>query len=262
MPIANFHGVPRDGCPAQHKPNIHATWVYLEMSLNINYLFVSGSMAAKALAPCLLGFMLALLAGLSVAAEPVRILILGDSLSAAYGMPSQDGWVALLEARLRANRDLALTRQPEVEIINASISGETTAGGLERLPALLAEQRPQLVIIALGANDGLRGFAVDDIGERLMALINMAEQADATVVLVGIRLPPNYGAVYREGFQRLFASVAEQTGVALVPRLLDGVAERWDLMQADGLHPRAEAQPLILNNLWPTVQEMLHAARN
>nr|WP_223296815.1 arylesterase [Thiorhodovibrio frisius] len=210
----------------------------------------------------LLAAILALSAGFSVAAEPVRLLVLGDSLSAAYGLPVQDGWVALLEQRLGAEGAETPTSMPEVEVINASISGETTAGGLERLPDLLAEQRPNLVIIALSANDGLRGFSLKDIRERLVQLIDMAEGAGASVLLVGIRLPPNYGAVYSQGFQRMFADVAGQTGVQLVPRLLAGVAERWDLMQADGLHPTAAAQPLILDNLWPTLREMLHAPGN
>jgi acyl-CoA thioesterase-1 len=144
-------------------------------------------------------------------------------------------------------------------VINASISGETTAGGLTRLPALLTTHQPQVVIIALGANDGLRGFSLADIGERLVQLIDTARDAGASVVLVGVRLPPNYGAVYGEGFQRLFAEVAAQTQVALVPRLLAGVAERWELMQSDGLHPTAAAQPLMLDNLWPVLQEVLDA---
>lgn len=219
-------------------------------------------MVGKALARVLLAAILAVCVGFSVAGEPVRLLVLGDSLSAAYGMTVQDGWVALLERRLRVDRAALPAGFPEVEIVNASISGETTAGGLERLPRLLAEQHPRVVVIALGANDGLRGFSLQEIGERLVRMIAMAENAGATVLLAGIRLPPNYGAAYGDGFQRLFASVAEQTGARLIPRLLEGVAERWDLMQDDGLHPTAAAQPRILDNLWPALREMLHASGN
>ncbi|WP_242469499.1 arylesterase [Rhabdochromatium marinum] len=211
------------------------------------------------------------LAGLA-AAEPaaVRWLVLGDSLSAAYGLNIRDGWVAQLEQRL-SQEGGCRTDDPEsgvssangsaggpgIEVINASISGETTAGGLERLPALLADDHPQAVIIALGANDGLRGFPMADIRERLVQLVLMARKAGASVLLLGVRLPPNYGAVYSEGFQRMYAEVAEQTGVALVPRMLEAVAERWDLMQEDGLHPTAAAQPMILDTLWPAMQEHL-----
>ncbi|WPL12491.1 Esterase TesA precursor [Thiorhodovibrio litoralis] len=194
------------------------------------------------------------------AAEPLNLLILGDSLSAAYGLHVDDGWVALLGQRLREQQDRALGAAPAVVITNASISGETTAGGLERLPDLLAEHQPNAVMIALGANDGLRGFPLQDIEDRLVRLVETARAADAEVLLLGVRLPPNYGAAYSEGFQRLFAAVAERTGVALVPRMLEGVSERWDLMQSDGLHPTAAAQPLILDHLWPSVQALLGAA--
>ncbi len=214
----------------------------------------SGLTRSQRILVAVIAAMLTLCSGLASAGNP-RLLVLGDSLSAAYGLPVQEGWVALLEERLRAE-------QPETEVVNASLSGETTAGGLERLPQLLAEHRPSLVIIALGANDGLRGFALRDIGQRLVQLIDRAEQAGASVLLVGIRLPPNYGAAYSQGFQRLFADVADQAGVVLVPRLLDGVAERWELMQADGLHPTAAAQPRILDNLWPSLRELLHASGN
>ncbi|WP_328984617.1 arylesterase [Thiorhodovibrio winogradskyi] len=228
---------------------------------------MNGKFNSKSLHILILAAILALFARVSVAAEPLRLLVLGDSLSAAYGMPVQDAWVALLAQRLDAIRredrsEGESEKWPGVEVINASISGETTAGGLERLPGLLAKHRPRLVIIALGANDGLRGFAPRDIGERLVQLIDRAEASGASVLLVGIRLPPNYGAAYSEGFQRMFADVAEQTGVQLVPRLLAGVAERWDLMQADGLHPTAAAQARILDNLWPALREMLHAPGN
>jgi acyl-CoA thioesterase-1 len=143
--------------------------------------------------------------------------------------------------------------------VNASISGDTTAGGLSRLPALLAEYRPAVVIIELGANDGLRGFPPKRIAAALEDLTQQAQAAGARVLLVGVRLPPNYGSAYAEQFQAVYAQVAAATGAALVPRLLDGVAEDRALMQADGLHPTAVAQPRLLDNVWPVLLPLLHA---
>ncbi len=189
-------------------------------------------------------------AGAPEATEAPVILMLGDSLSAAYGMPLDQGWVSLLQTRID-ERDL-----PH-RVVNAAISGETVAGGLSRLPALLAEHAPTLVLIALGANDGLRGFAPAQIENDLATLVEQAQAADADVVVIGVRLPPNYGPAYTERFQRLFATVADRTGVALVPKLLVNVAEDRRLMQADGLHPTAEAQPLILETVWPVLAPLL-----
>lgn len=183
------------------------------------------------------------------ATEAPVLLVLGDSLSAAYGVPLDQGWVSLLQARIDA-RDLPY------QVVNAAISGDTVAGGLSRLPALLAEHEPAIVLIELGANDGLRGFAPARIEEDLIALVEQAQAAEAEVVLIGVRLPPNYGSAYTERFQRLFATVAERTGAALVPRLLADVAEDPSLMQADGLHPTAEAQPLILETVWPVLEDL------
>ncbi|MCU0835173.1 MAG: arylesterase [Chromatiaceae bacterium] len=204
-------------------------------------------------------FRLCLLAGLcapalSLASEPPVILVLGDSLSAAYGLPTEQGWVALLAQRLSGH---GLPHQ----VINASVSGETTGGGLTRFPALLARYHPRVVIVQLGANDGLRGLGFDQIGSNLTRLIRLSQEADARVLLIGLRLPPNYGAAYTEGFQAIFPAVAEQTGVPLAPRLLAGVAEDWGLMQPDGLHPTAEAQPRMLENVWPHLLPLLEATR-
>ncbi|TVQ86104.1 MAG: arylesterase [Chromatiaceae bacterium] len=181
------------------------------------------------------------------------LLVLGDSLSAAYGLPLDQGWVSLLQERLDR-------LESPWKVVNAGISGDTTAGGINRLPALLTAHRPALVMIQLGANDGLRGFAPAQIATSLKQLIALARDADAEVLLIGLRLPPNYGPAYTERFQRMFAEVAERTGVALVPRLLAGIAERPDLMQPDGLHPEAAAQPLILDNIWPVLAPMLGLA--
>lgn len=184
-------------------------------------------------------------------APPVpRLLVLGDSLSAAYGIASEDGWVSLLQERLR-------DRGARYDVVNASISGETTAGGLTRLPALLSEHRPQILVIALGANDGLRGFSFDTIRQNLGGMIRLAQESGSRVVLAGVRLPPNYGAAYTVGFQAVFREVARAEGVPLVPVLLAGVAEDRGLMQEDGLHPTAAAQPLILDNVWLGLEPLL-----
>lgn len=183
------------------------------------------------------------------------MLVLGDSLSAAYGLDREAGWVSLLAARLRA-------LSPEARVVNASVSGETTAGGLSRLPALLDTHQPQVVIIELGANDGLRGFDPALIRDRLARLIETARARGAEVLLLGVRLPPNYGAAYTQGFQAIFQALAETHGVALVPTMLAGIAEDRQLMQADGLHPIAAAQPQILANIWPRLEPLLQAALN
>lgn len=178
--------------------------------------------------------------------------MLGDSLSASFGTALDQGWVSLLKQRLAAE---GLPHQ----VINASISGDTTAGGRSRLPALLAAHEPAVVVIELGANDGLRGFPPKRIAAALTALVEEAQAAGAQVLLIGVRLPPNYGTRYAEQFQRLYAEVAEDTGAALVPRLLAGVAEDRALMQADGLHPSAAAQPRLLETVWPVLLPLLQA---
>jgi acyl-CoA thioesterase-1 len=180
------------------------------------------------------------------------LLVLGDSLSAGYGIALDQGWANLLQARIHA---VGLPHQ----VVNASISGDTTAGGLARLPRLLDEYRPAVLVIELGANDGLRGFSPARIEAALAEMVGMARAAGSRVLLVGVRLPPNYGAAYSERFQRIFADVARGQGVALTAQLLDGVAEVPELMQADGLHPRASAQLRLLDNLWPDLLSLLQA---
>ena len=192
----------------------------------------------------------ALTAGQPPPADSPVIVVLGDSLSAAYGLPTERGWVALLEARL-ADAGLAY------RVVNASISGDTTGGGLTRLPQVLERHRPAMVVVALGANDGLRGIPVRQIEDNLNAMVRLVRGAGADVLLVGVRLPPNYGAAYTEGFQATLRGVADAEQVPLVPDLLAGVAEDWRLMQADGLHPTAEAQPRILGNVWPGLEPLL-----
>jgi acyl-CoA thioesterase-1 len=157
-------------------------------------------------------------------AEPV-VLVLGDSLSAGYGLTRESGWVQLLAERIS---DLGFPHR----VVNASVSGDTTAGGLTRLPPLLAEHRPSVLIIELGANDGLRGIAFEEIDANLTRLVRLGKESDARVLILGNRLPPNYGAAYADRFQALFGSVAGREQVSLVTRLLAGVAENWDLVGA------------------------------
>ena len=190
-----------------------------------------------------------LLAG-QVRAETPVVLVLGDSLSAAYGIPVDQGWVSLLQRRL-AERGF-----PH-RVVNASISGDTSSGGLNRLPAALTREHPALVILELGANDGLRGLPIPMMTANLARLIDLAQQAGAKVVLAEMRIPPNYGPLYTQRFQAAFGELAQHYHLPLIPFLLDGVAGNPALIQDDGLHPRAEAQPRILDNVWPTLAPLL-----
>lgn len=179
------------------------------------------------------------------------VLVLGDSLSAAYNMPESEGWVALLEDRLNE-------RMPEPpKVINASISGETTAGGLNRLPALLEAHSPSLLVIELGGNDGLRGLPPAQIRDNIDQMVAMGGEAGARVVLVGIDIPPNFGAAYRERLRAIYVDLAEKHDAAVLPFFLDGVALTEGMMQADGIHPTASAQPQLLDNLWPVLAQAL-----
>jgi len=177
------------------------------------------------------------------------ILVLGDSLSAEYGLARGSGWVSLLQQRLK-------TENLGGSVVNASISGETSSGGKTRLPALLL-QRPDIVIIELGANDALRGLQLNATESNLRAMISAAQQAKAKVLLVGMRIPPNYGRDHTEKFFALFPMLAKQAKVPLVPFLLDGVADKPDMFQADRMHPVAQAHPIILNNVWPELKPLL-----
>ncbi len=180
-----------------------------------------------------------------VRAEPV-ILVVGDSISAGFGIPVQQGWVALLQQEVK--KDV-----PQAQVINASISGDTTVGGLNRLPALLQQHKPDLTIIELGGNDGLRGMPLQRIRSNLQQMIALSRQAGSDVLLLGMQIPPNYGARYSEGFRTVFTSLADQENTLLVPFLLDGVATRPELMQADGIHPLAAAQPQMMNAVMPVI---------
>jgi acyl-CoA thioesterase-1 len=177
------------------------------------------------------------------------VLVLGDSLSAEYGLAHGTGWVALLKARLG-------TEKIDASVLNASISGETTSGGLSRLPQLLL-QHPSIVLIELGANDGLRGLKLGATESNLRNMIAVAQKANAKVLLVGMELPPNYGPDYTRKFSALYGKLAKDTKSALVPFLLAGLEDKARLFQADDLHPIAEAQPLLLNNVWPALKPLL-----
>ena len=185
-----------------------------------------------------------------VRAEAPVILALGDSLSAGYGIPAEQGWVNLLQRRLTE-------RGFPHQVINASISGDTTSGGLSRLPAALERHRPVLVILELGANDGLRGQPPMAMATNLGRMIELSQQAGARVVLAEMRIPPNYGPLYTQKFQATFGELAQHHQIPLVPFLLNGVAGNPTLIQDDGLHPRAEAQPRILDNVWPALEPLL-----
>ncbi len=192
-------------------------------------------------------------AGPAPAPKEAVLLVLGDSISAEYGLKRGTGWVALLEARL------ASQKKP-VRVVNASISGDTTAGGRSRLPALLAQHNPTHVVIELGGNDALRGLPLDMTEANLAAMIDAARSAGAQVLLVGIQVPPNYGRAYTERFAGLFEKVARSKKVTVVPFILKGVADGPQaarLMQADRIHPNEEAQPRLLDNVWPALQKLL-----
>jgi acyl-CoA thioesterase I len=185
----------------------------------------------------------------AVASAPT-ILVFGDSLSAAHGIRPEEGWVALLAQRLQ-------TQGYGYRVVNASVSGETSSGGLERLPRALQLQQPQIVVLELGANDGLRGLPVTTTRDNLTRMLQLAQDAKARVLLVGIRLPPNYGARFNAQFERLFPELAAQFHVPLVPFLLQGVALDPQLMQEDGLHPAAAGEPKVLDTVWLYLKPML-----
>jgi acyl-CoA thioesterase-1 len=181
---------------------------------------------------------------------PKTVLVLGDSLSAEYGLTRGSGWVALLEQRLKANG-------VDARIVNASISGETTSGGRTRLPALLSQHKPNVVVVELGANDGLRGLPVPAATDNLRTMITQAQGAHAKVLLVGMRIPPNYGRSYTDSFAGMYTTLATQFKLPLVPFMLEGVALEPANFQADRLHPLASAHPTILNNIWPQLAPLL-----
>lgn len=192
-----------------------------------------------------------LLLGLAPLPAAARtLLVVGDSLSSAYGMDVDTGWVALLGKRLERQKY-------DYQVVNASISGDTTANGLARLPGLLAAHQPSIVVIELGGNDGLRGLSLPDMQHNIKTMVEKAKASGAEVLLLGIRLPPNYGKTYTERFHRIYKDIAGEYRLPLVPFLLEGIATNRNLMQADGLHPDAAAQKQVLDNVWTKLQSML-----
>lgn len=175
------------------------------------------------------------------------LLVMGDSLSAAYGIEQEMGWVTLLAERLDG----------EAQVINVSISGETTSGGAQRLANIIGQRQPDIVLLELGGNDGLRGLPPAQMRSNLAGMIEQSQQAGADVLLLGIDIPPNYGQAYRDAFTGVFHSLADEYDVPLVPFLLEGVALNEQLMQDDGIHPTAAAQPIILDNVWPALEPLL-----
>ena len=187
--------------------------------------------------------------------QAATVLVVGDSISAAFGLETQQGWVALLEERLAKESS-------DFTVVNAAISGETTAGGLARFPDLLTEHKPDYVIIELGGNDGLRGLSLTHIAANLTDMVQQAKQQDAAVLLLGMRLPGNYGKLYTNAFFNMYQHIAEKQEVALVEFFLDGVGAVDGMMQADGVHPTEEAQPLLLENAWRGLAPLLSLQDN
>ena len=193
-------------------------------------------------------FLLPLLSQITLA-KPTTILVMGDSLSAGYGIKVEEGWVALLQREI--------TKKYQAKVINASVSGETTSGGVTRLPAVLNQHKPDIVILELGGNDGLRGQQLNIMQQNLQAMITASQTAGAKIILVGMQIPTNYGPRYTKQFRETYSILAEKNNSALIPFLLDGIATQRNLMQQDGIHPTAEAQPLILKNVLPVLTPLL-----
>lgn len=180
-------------------------------------------------------------------AHAATILVFGDSISAAYGLETRQGWVNLLQQRLDS------TAPGKHRVINSSLSGETTSGGVRRLPALLRLHRPDIIILELGGNDGLRGQSPALMERNLLQMVSVANDAGAKVILLGMKIPPNYGKTYTQSFEKVFTNVSRSTGSALLPFFLEGVGGNASLMQKDGIHPVAQAQKRLLDNVWPLV---------
>ncbi len=186
----------------------------------------------------------------AAAADARVVLVLGDSLSSAFGIEVQAGWVQLLQERLDQHGK-------QYRVVNASTSGDTTAGGLARLPRMLAVHRPGIVVLELGGNDGLQGLDLNDMRSNLEQMVSRIRASGAQVLLIGMRIPPNYGSAYTERFYAIYAEVAAEFDAPLVPFLLAGVAEEQQFMQPDGIHPKASAQKTMLENVWPYLEPML-----
>ncbi len=203
---------------------------------------------------CLLSFMLALLPlnsnAQNITQKDSKIVVLGDSISAAYGVPTELGWVSLLSDRLNFENK-------NYSVVNASISGETTDGGVKRLPDILNRHQPSIILIELGGNDGLRGFPLSVIRANIEAIVEQSKAMNAKPILLAMKIPPNYGSRYTTGFQDLYQSIAEKHNVILVPFFLQNIAVNPKMMQKDGIHPTALAQPSLLDAVWPLLKPLL-----
>jgi|TARA_R110000744_G_scaffold104306_1_gene199786 acyl-CoA thioesterase-1 len=199
-------------------------------------------------------FTIVTLLSISTFASASTLLVMGDSLSAAYNLRQQDGWVSLLENQLSQSN-------PDISVINASVSGETTQGGLSRFSALLATHRPNWVVLELGANDALRGYPLNQTTINLEKMIEQAHQENAVVLLIGNQIPQNYGKRYTQMFLNLYKDIASKYNVAYLPFMLKDVALNKDLMQNDGLHPNKEGQPMVLQNILPYLQPLLDSIK-
>ncbi|WP_269432169.1 arylesterase [Herbaspirillum chlorophenolicum] len=191
-----------------------------------------------------------MLAAMSAYSAPKTLLVLGDSLSAEYGLARGTGWTRLLEQRLQQNKVDAV-------VINSSISGDTTIGGKNRLPSLLEKNKPDIVVIELGSNDALRGLQLNTTQDNLQAMMDLARQNKAKVLLVGMQIPPNYGADYTRRFSDMFQHLAKRNKAPLVPFFMDGIAANMDLFQADRIHPNEQAQAMLLDNVWPHLKPLV-----
>lgn len=202
----------------------------------------------------LLTLLLFLFASPADGADAPTVLVFGDSLSAGFGIAVDQSWAALLQSRLR-------TQGYEHQVVNASISGETTEGGANRIPGAIERFKPSVVILELGGNDGLRGFPPERMRENLKTIIETSKSGGAAVVLLGIRIPTNYGSRYTEAFEGVFREIADELDVPWIEFFMAGVAMDESLMQDDGIHPNAEAQPILLDNAWPIIQQALERAK-
>lgn len=190
---------------------------------------------------------IACLLAMSLPLQAATILVFGDSISAAYGLEAKQGWVHLLQQKLDK------TTVKKHQVINGSLSGETTSGGVKRLPLMLQKHHPVLVILELGANDGLRGHSPSLIESNLRQMVVAAQKSGAQVIILGMRIPPNYGKAYTQAFEKVFVTVSKEKHIPLVPFFLDGVGGKPELMQRDGIHPTAAAQQRLLDNAWPMI---------
>ncbi len=205
----------------------------------------------SALATALMAPASAQTAAAAQGSAPRTVLVVGDSLSAEYGIKRGTGWVPLLSARISE-------QYPKFRVVNASISGDTTSGGVARLPALLRQHAPAVVVLELGANDALRGLPLNMTEQNLRTMAQAARKADADVLIVGMQIPPNYGRDYAQRFAAVFPKVAKDENARLVPFLMEGIATNRAMFQADGIHPNEDAQRQLLDNVWPTLRPMLN----